>query len=152
MRALNQLYVREPALHALDHAPEGFEWLDVHDARHSVLSYVRWRPDWEDFVVVVANFSATAWPEYRVALPAAGTYRVLLDSGDPAFGGSVRTQLPESAEEVDYLQRPAALTVDLPPLGFLVLQRTAIRTAQRARAERPPSAQAVAGKRRIRLD
>ena len=125
VRALNDLYAREPALHALDHAPEGFEWLDVHDARRSVLSYVRWRPGWEDFVVVVANFSATAWPEYRVALPAAGTYRVLLDSGDPAFGGGVRTQLPESAEEVDYLQRPAALTVDLPPLGFLVLQRTA---------------------------
>ncbi|WP_419166200.1 1,4-alpha-glucan branching protein GlgB [Candidatus Palauibacter sp.] len=124
VRALNEVYVREPALHALDHKPEGFEWLDVHDARHSVLSYVRWRPDWEDFVVAVANFSATAWPEYRVALPAAGTYQVLLDSGDPAFGGGVRTQLPESAEEVDYLGRPAALTVDLPPLGFLVLQRT----------------------------
>ena len=129
VRTLNQLYVREPALHALDHAPEGFEWLDVHDARHSVLSYVRWRPDWEDFVVVVANFSATAWPEYRVALPAAGTYQVLLDSGDPAFGGGGRTQLPESAEEVDYLKRPAALTVDLPPLGFLVLQRIATYSA-----------------------
>lgn len=124
VRALNRLYASEPALHALDHAPEGFEWLDVHDAERSVLSYVRWRPDWEDFVAVVANFSSSARPKYRIALPAAAAYRVLLDSGDPAFGGSGRTQLPESAEEVDYLKRPASLTVDLPPLGFLVLQRS----------------------------
>ena len=129
VRALNRLYAEEPALHALDHAPEGFEWLDVHDARHSVLSYVRWRPEWEDFVAVVANFSAAAWPDYRIALPAAGVYRVLLDSGDAAFGGSGRLRHPESAKEIDYLKRPAALTLDLPPLGFLVLQRTTTRSA-----------------------
>lgn len=129
VRALNRLYAEEPALHALDHAPEGFEWLDVHDAEHSVLSYVRWRPEWEGAVIVVANFSATAWPDYRVAVPAAGAYHALLDSGDPAFGGGGRTQLPESAEEVDYLKRPAALTLDLPPLGFLALQRRATRSA-----------------------
>ena len=124
VRALNRLYAEEPALHALDHAPEGFEWLDVHDARHSVLSYVRWRPEWEGCLVVVANFSATAWPHYRLALPEAGPYRVLLDSGDPAFGGGGRTAPPPSAEEAPRHGRPASLPVDLPPLGFLVLARS----------------------------
>ncbi len=122
VRALNQAYAREPALHALDHSTEGFEWMDVHDARHSVLSYVRWAPGWDDFVV--ANFSASARPGYRVALPAPGAYTALLDSGDPAFGGRGPVELPKAAEEIDYLRRPAALTLDLPPLGFLALHRT----------------------------
>ena len=124
VRALNRLYASEPALHAFDHRPEGFEWLDVHDASHSVLSYVRWRPEWEGAVVVVANFSATAWPRYRIALPEAGPYRVLLDSGDPDFGGSGRTASPARAEEVSRHGRPASLALDLPPLGFLVLRRS----------------------------
>ncbi len=124
VRALNRLYASEPALHAFDHRPEGFEWLDVHDASHSVLSYVRWRPEWEGAVVVVANFSATAWPQYRVALPEAGPYRVLLDSGDPDFGGSGRAAPPARAEEVSHHGRPASLALDLPPLGFLVLTRS----------------------------
>lgn len=123
VRALNGAYAGEPALHALDHSTDGFEWMDVHDARRSVLSYVRWTPGWEDFVAVVANFSAAPRSAYRVALPAPGTYTALLDSGDPAFGGSGTIELPERAEEVEYLQRPAALTLDLPPLGFLVLRR-----------------------------
>ena len=124
VRALNEVYTGEPALHALDHSTEGFEWMDVHDARHSVLSYVRWVPGWDDFVAVVANFSASPRPAYRVALPAPGVYTALLDSGDPAFGGNGAVELPRAAEEVDYLQRPAALTLDLPPLGFLALHRT----------------------------
>ena len=125
VRALNRLYASEPALHAFDHAPEGFEWLDVHDAERSVLSYVRWRPEWEDFVAVVANFSTTAWPAYRIALPAAGPYRILLDSGDPAFGGTDRPRLVEAgvAKEEAYLARPAVLTLDLAPLELLVLRR-----------------------------
>ncbi len=125
VRALNERYTREPALHHLDHTAEGFEWMDVHDAQHSVLSYVRWAPGWDDFVAVVANFSASARPAYRVALPAPGLYTALLDSGDPAFGGRGPVALPRAAEEVDYLQRPAALTLDLPPLAFLLLQRGA---------------------------
>ena len=124
VRALNRIYASEPALHAVDHAPEGFEWLDVHDATRSVLSYVRWRPEWEGSVVVVANFSATAWPAYRVALPEAGPYRVLLDSGDPDFGGRGRATLPARAEEVPHHERPASLAINLPPLAFLVLQRS----------------------------
>ena len=67
VRALNETYRREPALHVLDDTPEGFEWIDVHDASRSVLSYLRWQHDWEDFVAVVANFSATPWPRYELA-------------------------------------------------------------------------------------
>ena len=142
VRALNDLYRREPALHARDHEPEGFEWLHVHDAERSVLAYLRWRPGWEDFVAVVANFSGTAWRGYKVALPAPGRYKVVLDSGDPRFGGEGRTALPQMAEETEYLSRPAALEVDLPRFGFLALQRQ-----RRSRPEdrRVPSEERRAG-------
>ncbi|MDX1578700.1 MAG: 1,4-alpha-glucan branching protein GlgB, partial [Gemmatimonadota bacterium] len=134
VRALNGLYTTDPALHALDEEPEGFAWLDVHDAARSVLSYMRRpapagsdghaepsdapeggpdAPDAEspepereatepesepdrpvesatnanDALIVVANFSAAPWRGSRVAVPAPGRSRVVLDSDDPAFGG-----------------------------------------------------------------
>lgn len=123
VRALNEVYRREPALHVLDDTTEGFEWIDVHDASRSVLTYLRWQHDWAAFVAVVANFSATAWPGYRLAVPTAGPYEVILDSDDPRFGGSGSARLIGSAVDAPLLGRPATLTLDLPPLGFLLLRR-----------------------------
>ncbi len=123
VRALNETYRREPALHVLDDTPEGFEWIDVHDASRSVLSYLRWQHDWEDFVAVVANFSAIPWPRYKLAVPTAGTYEVILDSDDRQFGGTGQARLVGPAVEAPLLGRPATLTLDLPPLSIILLRR-----------------------------
>ncbi len=125
VRELNRSYRTEPSLHAMDHESTGFEWLDVHDAKHSVLSYIRWADGWDDFVVVVANFAGVEWPKYRVPLPAPGFYEVILDSGDPRWKGPGCTEIPSEAEEGSYYSRPASLSIDLPPLTILVLKRRA---------------------------
>jgi 1,4-alpha-glucan branching enzyme len=54
---LNRLYRSEPALHVQDFLPGGFEWLDCHDADRTILSFLRWAPDWDDLAVVAANFT-----------------------------------------------------------------------------------------------
>ena len=41
MRDLNRLHRDVPALHEQDFAPEGFSWIDCHDADHSTMSFVR---------------------------------------------------------------------------------------------------------------
>jgi len=123
VRTLNRTYIDNPALHVLDDTPEGFEWVDVHDASRSVVSYLRWEHDWEDFLVVVANFSSTAWKRYDLAVPTAGEYEVVLDSQGPEFGGRNSLRLHGPAEEIPHLERPARLTLDLPRLGFGLLRR-----------------------------
>ena len=45
VRDLNRLYAAEPGLHALDFEPRGFDWIDCHDADHSIVSFERRGPE-----------------------------------------------------------------------------------------------------------
>ncbi|MFV1987618.1 MAG: 1,4-alpha-glucan branching protein GlgB [Gemmatimonadota bacterium] len=123
VRALNLLYRSRPPLHSLDHSTEGFDWIDVHDHERSVLAYLRWGPGFDDFVAVLANFSAETWRGYSAALPVAGPYDILLDSDSPEFGGAGATRIYGPATEAPLHGRPATLTVDLPPLTIVLLAR-----------------------------
>ena len=55
VRELNGLYRREPALYEVDDRFAGFEWIDFHDAEASVISFVRFAHDREDFMVFCAT-------------------------------------------------------------------------------------------------
>ncbi|MGH7541751.1 MAG: 1,4-alpha-glucan branching protein GlgB, partial [Gemmatimonadota bacterium] len=120
--ALNRLVRREPALHALDHTPEGFEWLDVHEAPRSVLAFVRWAPEWREFVAVVANFAGARWHGYRLALPRAGRYEVVLDSDATCFGGEGSGPGELITTDEPLHGRPASVALDLPPLSIRFLR------------------------------
>ncbi|MEZ4423813.1 MAG: 1,4-alpha-glucan branching protein GlgB [Gemmatimonadota bacterium] len=130
--ALNRAYREERALHEWDTVPEGFEWLDVHDAERSTISFVRWSRDWEESVVVVVNLTPVTWKGYRLAVPHPGRYEVLLDSDAPEHGGGGRLgadvfhTVPEPLHGRDQF-----LELDLPPLTVLFLKREG--------AARPPS-------------
>ena len=79
IRDLNCLYRVTPGLHGCEFAQEGFEWLDCHDATHSIMAYLR-RGDDNKPVVVVFNFAAVARLGYRVGVPNPGNYCQLLNS------------------------------------------------------------------------
>src|SRR5260370_31094094 len=80
VKALNRLYVAQPALHEVDFSWEGFQWIDFHDVDNSIVSFLRRAKDPDDFIVVVANFTPVPREGYRVGVPAAGFYRELLNS------------------------------------------------------------------------
>jgi len=87
VRALNRLHRDEPALHAQDFRPEGFEWLECHDPERTVVAFVRWSFGWTEPVVVAANFGAHTRTPLRMPVPFGGRYRVLVDTHRPEFGG-----------------------------------------------------------------
>jgi len=118
---LNRRYRDCDPLHALDEAREGFEWVDVHDAQHSVLVYLRRARESADFVLVLANFAAEMWRGYRTGVPTEGGYEIVLDSDATEFGGAGRTRLAGPAVARPLYGRPASLELDLPPLSVVVL-------------------------------
>ena len=65
VRDLNHLYRREPALFEADYDPAGFFWIDCADAEHSVLSFIRQKPDGGGRLAVILNLT----PELRAGLP-----------------------------------------------------------------------------------
>ena len=123
VRDLNHLYRREPAFWEVDFSHQGFEWIDFHDVRNTVVSFVRRGQRPEDELVFVCNFTPVPRMGYRVGLPRAGVYRELLNSDSEIYGGSnlgngggvVTEPVPEHGRE------QSALFI-LPPLAVLVLK------------------------------
>ena len=88
VQALNTVYKKSPALYELDSSPAGFEWIDNNNNEQSIFSFVRYAKNAHDFIVVVANFTPVSYQEYEIGVPAAGKYKVILNTDDDAFFGS----------------------------------------------------------------
>jgi 1,4-alpha-glucan branching enzyme len=119
---LNGLYRSRRALHALDCDPAGFEWVDLHDAEQSVLSFLRKGPSGET-VLVALNFTPVPREDYRLGVPVGGTWREVANSDAEEYGGSGVGNLGAvDAEEVESHGRPFSLSLTLPPLGVVMLE------------------------------
>ncbi len=119
---LNAVYRARPALHEVDFAPAGFEWVDCHDSDASVLSFLR-RPRVGTPVLAVCNFTPVPRHNYTLGVPQGGWWRELLNSDARIYGGGGMGNLGgvESAP-VPAHERPHSLSLTLPPLAMLLLQ------------------------------
>ena len=119
---LNRLYRELPALHQNDFDAGGFEWIDCQDASQSIISYLRKAGDQQ--LVIVLNFTPVPRPGYQLGVPAAGHYRILLNSDSEYYGGS-NSAVGDALHTCDdpWMGRPHSLRLNLPPLGALVLVR-----------------------------
>ncbi|TMO71415.1 1,4-alpha-glucan branching enzyme [Pseudoalteromonas sp. S3785] len=88
VQVLNTVYKKSPALYELDSSPAGFEWIDNNNNAQSIFSFVRYAKNAHDFIVVVANFTPVSYQEYEIGVPAAGKYKIILNTDDDAFFGS----------------------------------------------------------------
>ena len=118
---LNALYRNETALYQLDADPAGFEWVQIHDADISLLSFLRWGRDGRP-VVVVCNFTPVPRHNLLVGVPEGGFWTELLNSDAEVYGGSGQGNLGGvEAQPVPWHERPQALSLTAPPLGCVFL-------------------------------
>jgi len=121
---LNSAYREEPALHELDCAPEGFEWIDANDADHSVYSYLRKGKEAGEILLAIFNYTPVVRESYRVGVPSRGFWKELLNSDAARYGGTNRGNMGGvDAVPVPLHDRPWSLTLTLPPLAMLLLKR-----------------------------
>ena len=118
---LARYYMQTPALWRSDPDTFGFEWIDCSDKDNSVMSYMR--RDVDKFVVVVLNFTPVPREGYRIGVPRSGRYVERLSTDDQRFGGSdFRTFAVVDADPVPTHGREWSLSLNLPPLGALILE------------------------------
>jgi 1,4-alpha-glucan branching enzyme len=123
LTALNVAYHNEPALHALDCDPRGFEWIDTGDAARSVVSFLRNSPEGREQIAVVCNFTPVPRYNYRIGAPRGGYWRELLNSDASEHGGTGHGNLGGiEASPVPCHGRMHSLTMTLPPLGAIFLK------------------------------
>ncbi len=125
VRRLNALVTDLGPLHEVDFASDGFQWIDFRDVEQSVLAYLRFAKDREDFLVAVNNYTPVVRRGYRIGVPAPGRYVEIVNTDAQEFGGSdVRNGELES-EPVEWHGFPQSVVLTLPPLAAVWLRSQA---------------------------
>jgi 1,4-alpha-glucan branching enzyme len=121
LRDLNYLYRHIPALHELDFLPEGFAWIDCHDADNSVISYLRRACD-GSFVLVALNFTPVVRTDYRIGVPVSGNYQEIFNSDSSFYGGTNLGNMGHiDAAATPWMGLPASIVITLPPLAGIII-------------------------------
>ncbi len=77
---LLHIYQKYPALYRLDNDFNGFQWINANDGDRSIFSFVRRDETGKKNLLFIMNFTPMARDDYRVGVPKAGTYTLILDS------------------------------------------------------------------------
>ena len=127
LSSLNYLASKWPAVWINDDLDTSFRWLDANNADQSVFAFIRFEtsvPSPVGAVACIANFTPVPVNGYRVGVPCAGEWTVLIDTDGLRFGGSGyrgdRAGLA-ATNDVSWQGYAFSLVVDLPPLGVLWL-------------------------------
>ncbi|MBR4935174.1 MAG: 1,4-alpha-glucan branching enzyme, partial [Anaerotignum sp.] len=123
MKELNHLYQKESAFWELDSDPNGFEWIECDDANSSVVSFIR-RDSKGKELIFVCNFTPVVHRGMHLGVPNMGTYKEVLNSDDERFGGSgiINTE-PLKSNDHPSNRCPYSVTLDVPPLGMVILEQ-----------------------------
>ena len=132
-KALNHLYVTQPALYKQDYEPEGFEWINCTSDKDNIIVFSRSTKKPEETLVFVCNFAPVTHEEFCFGVPFAGTYREILNSDAVEFGGNgqINTHVIRSCPtEKDH--RENSLTICLAPMSVCVFAATPVKYVERA--------------------
>ena len=126
IRAIHHLYRNHPALFQIEDRWEGFEWLAARDEESSILAFARMSESIEgerESILCVYNFTPVMRENYRIGVPNAGRYDVLLNTDDKAFGGKGNVSvLTIQSEPVAGERHENSIVMTLPGLSGIYLR------------------------------
>ncbi len=120
---LNQFYLEHGQLWRDDHTWSGFEWIAADDTVNNVFVYTRKSPKKDENDIYVAlNMVPQPLEEYKIPVYELGTYKIVLNTDDMAFGGSgypTGVSMEGTFEAIDepFQGKPYHVKFNLPPLA-----------------------------------
>ena len=117
---LNRLYEANDSLWEADGEAAGFEWIDADNAPENIVAFMRKSPLTGREIICVGNFSPIMRENYRLGVPRAGSYRVLINTDASVYSGSGAADVGSiTAEEIPIHGKEYSAAVTLPPLATL---------------------------------
>ena len=124
VREMNRFYRNTPALFERDDDWNGFDWVAVDDAVHSIAAFVR-KDDAGNPILCVFNFTPVPWDDYCLGSEKAGTYEEIFSTDAPYFGGGgLSFNNTVKTVEEPYNKFRHRLHVKLPAYGALFFRFT----------------------------
>ena len=155
VKDLNHFYRDTPAMWEIDYSWEGFQWIVPDDNQQSVIAFLR-RDTKGKMVMVVCNFNPVLREGYAMGVPNSGSYKEILNSDDPKYGGSGVTNGTVRSRKGAMHGFEQHVTLTLPPLSTLYFsvpapRKKAVRTEKAkpaAKAAKKTTAKAEAAGRK----
>jgi 1,4-alpha-glucan branching enzyme len=118
IKALNKLYVQQPAFWEGGYDKRSFSWLDADNEKQSIFVFIRQAKREDIFIVAVLNFQPISYDTFRIGVPFPGSYMEIFNSDDKSYGGSgcINGQ-PISTEDEAYHGQKQSIVIKVPPLG-----------------------------------
>ncbi len=125
VKALNKLYLSQPAMSQKDYEPDGFQWMNCSDSANNIVSFVRKTDKPEETLLFICNFAPVRHEKYQLGVPFYGKYKEILNSDDVKFGGSGKgNPRVKTSEQEECDGQGNSITIDLPPMCTLVFSCT----------------------------
>ena len=123
-KVLQEFYKNSSCLWRLDHEQEGFEWIDPNNNQQSIISFIRKGKRKGDYCIVVCNFSADVYHNFRIGVPSLGKYVEVFNSDSTDFGGSgVCNSQSINVQKQPYHTQKYSMEVTVPPLAISIFMK-----------------------------
>ncbi len=125
VKALNKLYLTQPALSKKDFHPDGFQWINCSNSAENIVSFMRKTDKPEETLIFVCNFAPVEHEKYQMGVPFYGKYKEILNSDSLAFGGSGKgNPRAKTSKQQECDEWKNSIVIDLPPMSTLVFSCT----------------------------
>ncbi|OHU85398.1 MULTISPECIES: 1,4-alpha-glucan branching protein GlgB [Pseudoalteromonas] len=127
VKKLNEIYTTTPALYECDNTPAGFQWIDCNNAEQSLFSFARFGKKSSELLVVICHLTPQVFHQYRIGVPRAGVYEVVLNTDDKALFGSGVEVVGGKQKLVQTVNKPAhgftqSIEISIPALATVYLR------------------------------
>jgi 1,4-alpha-glucan branching enzyme len=121
--ALNKLYREEKSLWNNEQNWSGFEWIDVNNHQQSILIFCRKSKETNDFLIILINFQANSYENFRLGVPYRGVYQEIFNSDQEIYGGKGQVNVSLLlVEKVKWHGQPYSLTISVAPLSTIIIK------------------------------
>ncbi len=122
VKDLNHLYTSEPALYENNFKPEGMEWVEANDGNNSIYIYLRKGKKQDDVLMTGLNLTPRVF-DYKIGVDEGTNWEVILNSDDEKYAGSGVAAEIVDEEDDEWMYRPNAIILKLPPLSGVILKQ-----------------------------
>jgi len=137
MRTINHFYLEHPCLWQVEDSWDGFKWIVPDDSRQNIIVFRR-IDEKDNELVVICNFAPVARPDYRIGVPQAKGYSVLLCSNDPDFGGTGTSYHDELfCENIPSHSFQYSIKAFIPPLSTIWLKPNGLKKRRASKQKQP---------------
>ncbi|MDN3581363.1 1,4-alpha-glucan branching protein GlgB [Mucilaginibacter flavus] len=124
VKALNHLYRDEPALYEKAFDFSGFEWIDGGNANDSILVYRRMGHNSKDDLVIILNMTPVPRYNYRIGVPAAGSWKEIFNSdATKLWGTGIINYDAVKTDAEKWHGKDNSINITIPPLAAIVFKK-----------------------------